>query len=61
MAKNKKQNDPNVQEQSDNVKKGKWTTDRSSLVSVEKTRQSVKRIDEKGNLVGGTEYFGKPI
>lgn len=41
--------------------KKKWTNDRKELVSVEKTRDSIKFVDDKGKVRGGREYYGVPV
>lgn len=47
------------------VKKSKskrvWTNKREDLVSVEKTKESVKLKDKDGNLKGGIEFYGVPV
>lgn len=37
-----------------------WTKDRKELVSVEKVRDSTKRLTEKG-IQGGREYYGVQV
>lgn len=37
-----------------------WTKDRKELVSVEKFRESTKRVMAKG-IEGGREYYGLPL
>lgn len=38
-----------------------WTNKREDLVSVEKTRESLKFKDKDGNLKGGVEFYGVPV
>lgn len=42
-------------------KKRVWTSNRADLISVEKTRESVRFKDKDGNLKGGTEFYGVPV
>lgn len=46
----------------DTGKGGKiWTRKRELLESVEDSRNSILVLDEKGDLTGGKEFYGKPL
>ena len=50
--------DPSTQEEQPKLI---WTNDRSKIIQVLDTRESIQRIDSKGKLVGGVEFYGQPI